>query len=111
MISMACETAVVASGVGGIPEIVVDGEIGYLVDHDSDHPEPLIAPSPHESGSSSLTRPSHDGEPAGSRTRDPGRQLDGHRHPAVTYQRSQPVRTISRRSCDSNSWGYKDSDQ
>jgi starch synthase len=30
--AMACETAVVASKVGGIPEIVVEGETGYLVD-------------------------------------------------------------------------------
>jgi alpha-maltose-1-phosphate synthase len=32
--AMACETAVVASRVGGIPEIVVEGETGYLVDYD-----------------------------------------------------------------------------
>jgi starch synthase len=32
--AMACETAVVASRVGGIPEIVVEGETGYLVDLD-----------------------------------------------------------------------------
>jgi starch synthase len=37
--AMACETAVVGSNVGGIPEIVVDGETGYLIDFDPEHVE------------------------------------------------------------------------
>ena len=41
--AMACETAVVASRVGGIPEIVVEGETGYLIDYDAEHAESFIA--------------------------------------------------------------------
>ena len=37
--AMACETAVVASRVGGIPEIVVEGETGYLLDYNPDTAE------------------------------------------------------------------------
>ena len=37
--AMACETAVVASRVGGIPEIVVEGETGYLIDYEPEHLE------------------------------------------------------------------------
>ena len=39
--AMACETAVVASRVGGIPEVVLDGETGLLVDYDEADPAGL----------------------------------------------------------------------
>jgi starch synthase len=41
--AMACETAVVASRVGGIPEIVVEGETGELVDWDESAQEAFEA--------------------------------------------------------------------
>ncbi len=45
---MACETAVVASAVGGIKEVVVEGETGYLIALEQMDESPFEAKQPEQ---------------------------------------------------------------
>ena len=72
--AMACETAVVATAVGGIKEVVVDGETGFLVPLDQMEESPFEPRDP-EKFARDLARAdqSTDGEPGALREVRPGR--------------------------------------
>ena len=90
---MACETAVVASAVGGIPEVVVDGETGYLVPYDPAQADDPAAVAEFEAGLAEQDQPA-DRRPGAGQPLRQGRAAALHRRVQLGQDRRRDRRGL-----------------
>ena len=94
--AMACETAVVASAVGGIPEVVVDGETGYLVPYDPARADDPAAVAAFEEGLATKIN-SLTSDPEKARSVRPRRTPALHRRVRLGQDRRRDGRGLSKK--------------